>query len=90
MPPGQDAVADDREIIAVRWLTPEGALEARRLGEISLRFPTVKNLELLGGYRHAADVLAGLAARSVPTIRPRVIQQDGAERVLLPGDLGYF
>lgn len=89
-PPGQEATADDEEIIGVRWLTPREALEARRRGEMSLRFPTVKNLELLGVASSVPDVLARLAEREVPAIRPRVISQGDVQRVLLPGDPGYF
>ena len=89
-PRGQEATADDEEIIGVRWLTPREALEARRRGEMSLRFPTVKNLELLGIAPSVPDVLARLAQREVPAIRPRVIVQGDVQRVLLPGDPGYF
>jgi 8-oxo-dGTP pyrophosphatase MutT (NUDIX family) len=90
IPPGQTAIADDREIIAVRWLTPTGALEARQRGEISLRFPTIKNLGLLEGGGCAAETLARLALRRVETIRPRLVVEGGTQRVLIPGDPGYF
>jgi len=90
MPPGQEAVADDKEIIAVRWLTPADAMEARRRGEMSLRFPTIKNLQLLDGAATVPELLADLAQRAVPAIRPRVIGEGDRQRVLLPGDPGYF
>ncbi len=89
-PPGQEATADDKEIIGVRWLTPGEALEARRRGEMPLRFPTVKNLELLGLAPTVPELLARLSDREVQAIRPRVIQQGNGQRVLLPGDPGYF
>lgn len=88
-PPAQDAVADELEIVGIRWLTPAEGLEARRRGELSLRFPTVKNLGLLQG-RSAADVLASLESRTVPTIRPRVLTVDGTPRVLLPTDPEWY
>jgi 8-oxo-dGTP pyrophosphatase MutT (NUDIX family) len=90
MPLGQEAVADDKEIIAVRWLTPKAALAAQRRGEMSLRLPTVKNLELLAGAPTVAALVRDLGSRDVPAIRPRVVQEGGAPRVLLPGDPGYF
>jgi 8-oxo-dGTP pyrophosphatase MutT (NUDIX family) len=90
IPPGQAAIPDDREIIGVRWLTPTAALEARQRGEISLRFPTIKNLALLAGGRRAADTLARLADRAVETIRPRLVVDGNTQRVLIPGDPGYF
>jgi 8-oxo-dGTP pyrophosphatase MutT (NUDIX family) len=89
MPPGPTAIADDREIVAVRWLTPVAALAACQRGEISLRFPTIKTLALLGGSACAADTLARLADRAVETIRPRVVVEGGTQRVLIPGDPGY-
>jgi 8-oxo-dGTP pyrophosphatase MutT (NUDIX family) len=89
MPPGQEAVADDREIIGVRWIAPADALEALGRRELSLRLPTQKNLELFAGAASAAEALAGLAGRAVPTIRPRLVVDNGARRALLPGDAGY-
>ncbi|MFQ5828303.1 MAG: hypothetical protein ACE5JD_03995 [Candidatus Methylomirabilia bacterium] len=88
-PAGQDAVADELEIVGIRWLTPAEGVEARRRGELPLRFPTVKNLGLLQG-RSAAEVLAGLESRTVPAIRPRVLTVDGTPRVLLPTDPGWY
>jgi 8-oxo-dGTP pyrophosphatase MutT (NUDIX family) len=90
MPSGQEAVPDDKEIIAVRWLTPDAALAARRRGEISLRLPTVRNLELLGAAPTVTGVLEQLTGREVSSIRPRVLRDGDVQRVLLPGDPGYF
>ena len=88
-PPEQEAIADDQEIVAVRWLSPAEALKARQRGEISLRFPTIKNLGFVKD-RTAAAVLASLDGRSVPTIRPRVIGEGPDRKVLLPGDPGWY
>ncbi len=89
-PPGQEPAADGHEITAVRWLTPAEALEAMRRKEISLRFPTIKNLELVGDAPTAAEVLAGLHGRQVPTIRPRVLTLDGKPTPVLPGDPRWY
>lgn len=88
-PQEQEALADNQEITAVRWLSPAEALAAQRRGEIPLRFPTIRNLELVEGPSPAA-VLARLEGRSVPTIRPRVIGKGQSRRVLLPGDAGWY
>ncbi len=88
-PPGQEASADEREIVGVRWLTVAEAFEALHRREISLRFPTIRNLKLLQGAT-AEEVLAGLNGRIVPTIRPRVLGEGETRTVLLPGDPGYF
>ena len=88
-PPGQEATADEQEIVGVRWLTVAEAFDALHRREISLRFPTLKNLKLLQG-ASAAEVLAGLNGRIVPTIRPRVLGEGETRTILYPGDPGYF
>ncbi len=88
---GQDAAADGREITAVRWLGPREALDAAGRGEISLRNPTARNIELFDGATTSADAVKRLIGRTIPTIRPRVIiRDDGTRQVLMPGDAGYY
>ena len=88
-PAEQEALADYQEIVAVRWMSPSEAIGAARRAEISMRFPTIRNLGLLGG-SSAAEVLASLEGRQVPPIRPRVIGEGPDRRVLLPGDTGWY
>jgi 8-oxo-dGTP pyrophosphatase MutT (NUDIX family) len=88
-PPGQDAVADAHEITEVRWLAPREALDSNARGELPLRNPTVKNLELFDGAASAGVALGRLQGREVRTILPRVIMEGDTRRVLLPGDAGY-
>ena len=92
MPEGQAAVADDKEIVAVRWLGPGQALAVRERGEISLRLPTQRNLALFAGAASTAEALARIEGRSVAVIRPRLVAgPDGRpERTLLPGEPGYY
>jgi 8-oxo-dGTP pyrophosphatase MutT (NUDIX family) len=89
-PPGQDAVADGREITEVRWLSPDEAFAAAKSGEISLRNPTARNIELFHGATSSADAVRRVAGREIPTIRPRVLMENGVRRVLMPGDVGYY
>jgi 8-oxo-dGTP pyrophosphatase MutT (NUDIX family) len=88
--PGQAAVADGREITEVRWLGPDAALEAAKAGEISLRNPTVRNIELFRGGTSAADAVRRVTGREIPTIRPRVLMENGQRRVLMPGEPGWY
>jgi 8-oxo-dGTP pyrophosphatase MutT (NUDIX family) len=92
MPVHQAAVADDMEIIDVRWLSPAAAFAARERGEISLRLPTIRNLKLFEGAASIAEALARLEGRRVEVIRPRLVSgSDGKpDGTLLPGDPGYF
>jgi 8-oxo-dGTP pyrophosphatase MutT (NUDIX family) len=90
MPEGQEAIADEREITEVRWLTPGEAIEANARGQLSLRNPTVKNLQLFDGAATTAAALERLNGREVRTILPRVIIEGDKRRVILPGEPGYF
>jgi hypothetical protein len=83
-------VVDGHEITDLRWLTPREAVAARDRGEITLRTPTLKNLELVDGHRDAASAVAALGRREVPTIRPRIIQVDGKPMPVLPGDPRWY
>ncbi|HJY77400.1 MAG TPA: hypothetical protein VKE95_12245 [Burkholderiales bacterium] len=90
MPEGQEAVADEREVTEVRWLAPREALDLNSRGQLSLRNPTVRNLELLDGAPTVAAALERLNGREIRTILPRVIIEGDQRRVLLPGEPGYF
>ena len=89
MPEGQHAVADDREITEVRWLAPREAIDLNARGQLSLRNPTVKNLELFDGAPTSRGALERLSGREIRTILPRVIIEGDKRRVLLPGEPGY-
>ncbi|MGH7384505.1 MAG: NUDIX hydrolase [Candidatus Rokuibacteriota bacterium] len=89
--PPQEPAVDGHEIVALRWMTPPEAMDASRRKDITLRLPTIKNLELVqGGGARTADILAALRGRAVPTIRPRVLQVDGKPVPVLPGDPRWY
>jgi 8-oxo-dGTP pyrophosphatase MutT (NUDIX family) len=89
--PSQEPAVDGHEIVALRWMTPAEAFDAFKRKEITLRLPTLKNLELLqGGGPRTADILGALRGRPVPTIRPRVLQVDGKPVPVLPGDPRWY
>lgn len=89
-PPEQVPLHDDRETIANLWVHPQDALDRHAAGELDLIFPTIKNLEAIVRFDHAADLLAAAAAvEAVPTILPRIVADEHGVRILLPGDPGY-
>ncbi len=93
MPAGQAAVADDKEIVDVRWLTPGGGLRRARARRDLPAHADQKNLTLFEGAPTVAAALARLDGRVVSTvIRPRLVAGPtaAAERPLLPGDPGYL
>jgi 8-oxo-dGTP pyrophosphatase MutT (NUDIX family) len=95
-PPDQEPIADGHEIVAVRWLTPDEAFQALGRKEISLRTPTIKNLELVAAAASAGNgvtasaVVSALGQREVSTIRPRVLTVDGRPVPVLPGDPRWY
>lgn len=89
-PSEQEPLHDDRETIANLWVRPHDALALHRAGELDLIFPTIKNLEAIGRFTTSAELLE--AARSisvVPAMLPRIVDDEGGMRILLPGDPGY-
>jgi hypothetical protein len=89
-PPEQVPLHDDRETIANLWVRPADALARQRAGELEMIIPTIANLEAIGRFHCAADLLAAAAtAADVPTMLPRIATAEEGQRILLPGDSGY-
>ncbi|CAN5805853.1 NUDIX hydrolase [soil metagenome] len=89
-PEAQQPLHDDREVIANLWVRPADALAEHRAGRFELILPTIANLEAIGRFQRADDLLAvAEATAEVPTVLPRVVRDRGGLRILLPGDEGY-
>jgi 8-oxo-dGTP pyrophosphatase MutT (NUDIX family) len=89
-PEAQHALCDDREVIATVWVRPSEALAEHRAGRFEMIFPTVRSLMALERFDTADEVLAAAAAiQDVPAIQPRIVEDQGGYRILLPGDDGY-
>jgi 8-oxo-dGTP pyrophosphatase MutT (NUDIX family) len=86
-PAEQDALHDNRETIHHMWMSPRGALEGHRRGELKMRTPTVTTLQDFARY-DSADALIGAMRerRDIPAILPRITER--GERVM-PGDPRY-
>ena len=93
-PSDQEPIVDGHEIVALAWLTAEEALAAMRRKEISMRTPTMKNLEIVGAAAadagSAAAAVAAVGRREVSTIRPRVLTVEGKPVPVLPGDPRWY
>lgn len=89
-PPEQEPLHDDRETIASLWVKPLDALARHRRGELEMIFPTIRNLEAIGRFDRSDDLLAAAAAiTDIPAILPRIVDDEGGMRIVLPGDPGY-
>jgi 8-oxo-dGTP pyrophosphatase MutT (NUDIX family) len=88
-PPHAPPKPDGVETTDARWFEPSAALEAQAAGELTLAFPTVKQLESLLPFKTSDEALAAHRDRVVDPILPKVIGSLGEHRVVLPGDPDY-
>jgi 8-oxo-dGTP pyrophosphatase MutT (NUDIX family) len=89
-PEAQVPLHDDREMIAQVWIRPDEALERHAAGDLDLILPTIRNLEAISRFADAESLMAAAAAiEAVPAILPRVVDDGGGTRIVLPGDPGY-
>jgi hypothetical protein len=89
-PEDQEPLHDDHEVIANVWIRPQDALDRHRAGEFDLIFPTMRSLQTLARFDTADEVLqAAQAIETVPAILPRIVEDHGGYRIVLPGDPEY-
>ncbi|HEV8674563.1 MAG TPA: NUDIX hydrolase [Methylomirabilota bacterium] len=89
-PPGGTPEPDGIEVVGARWLTAAAALAQHRAGALTLPAVTQEILGSIRPYPTATALVAAAAAREIRPIRPRIVLADGQERILLPGDPGWF
>jgi 8-oxo-dGTP pyrophosphatase MutT (NUDIX family) len=89
MPPGQEPVVDGDEIIEARWMRPADALAASSAGEILIVFPTARQLERLGGFATARELMDHARTTSIEAVEPQVVGSGEQARLVLPGEPGY-
>jgi 8-oxo-dGTP pyrophosphatase MutT (NUDIX family) len=79
LPRGQAAAHDDVEATSLGWWRPEEALAAHERGDVTIIFPTRRNLEALARYATAEDARRAAHDDEVDTrrIQPRVVEVDG-------------
>jgi 8-oxo-dGTP pyrophosphatase MutT (NUDIX family) len=85
-PPGQQARVDGQELVDLAWHTPAAALAAHRREQLSLVFPTYKQLEQLSGFATVAALMEWAAGREVVTLEPQLQITGETARVVLPDE----
>ena len=86
----QRAEPDGFEMVSARWIEPGEALARHEAGELVLPLPTQRILATIAEHRHVDAIVAAARGREVRAVRPRVVREAAGERVLLPGDPGWF
>lgn len=88
-PEAPDPIVEASENIAWRWASAAAVLAAADDGEISIIYPTRRNLERLARFGSFADAVADAAAHPVRTITPFAEDRDGVSHLCIPVDAGY-
>src|SRR5437762_5900896 len=86
MPARQSPVHDETEATHGAWMTPREALASARRGDVILPPPTWVTLRELEPFPDVTDALAWASARPVGRRAPKVLEQNGARILVLPGD----
>lgn len=91
-PDGQNASHCGGELTASCWATASDMLAAGRRGDVLLHYPTIKTLESIARHKTfdgLVDWAVSCAEWGVTSMLPKVIERDGKQAVVLPGDKDY-
>lgn len=86
MPEQQEAVHDQRETTAGRWITPQDALDDFARGEFPLVFATIHQLRELAQVASLAVASQRFTGTVPRTIMPRVERHHGVDVIVLPDE----
>lgn len=70
---GSRFLIDAREMTDAIWLTPTGALDRNRRGDLPMVFPTIRTLEQLAAFESVERALTTLATLEVSPIQPELV-----------------
>ncbi|MCK9542212.1 MAG: NUDIX domain-containing protein [Novosphingobium sp.] len=84
-----DIAVDETENTHLFWTSAQSALDKARAGEISVIFPTQRNLERLAQFATFAQAHAHARRTPVRKITPFAAERDGERWLMIPEGLGY-
>lgn len=84
-----DIAVDATENTKLYWVSAARALELADAGEISVIFPTRRNLERLAQFACFADVLADVARHPVSRVMSNSVERNGERWLEIPEGHGY-
>jgi 8-oxo-dGTP pyrophosphatase MutT (NUDIX family) len=74
-----EATVDHNEAVDVVWIAPADAI-----ARLKIVFPTQKNLEAIAGFTSVGELLAARRGADIPTMRPRLEDDNGKMKIVLP------
>ena len=88
MPEGHEVRPDGAETIGHLWLRPGDALEAARVGRLTMIMPTVRTLAALEGHGSTRDAMANMrfGDPSDPLLPEMSLDPQGRRLAILPSD----
>jgi 8-oxo-dGTP pyrophosphatase MutT (NUDIX family) len=92
LPAGQLASHDGGELTDSCWMTAQEVLEAQRAGRMRLIYPTYRALRDIASLRSVDAIVDWAADRQrsgVARVLPAIVEIDGREKVVMPGDPRY-
>lgn len=84
-----DITVDATENTRLFWTSAAHALEMADSGEISVIYPTRRNLERIALFASFAEALDHAATTPIRTISPDWVERDGERYLTIPEGLGY-
>ncbi|NIJ19827.1 8-oxo-dGTP pyrophosphatase MutT (NUDIX family) [Sphingomonas naasensis] len=88
-PHDAEPVVDGNENVRVFWASARAVLDSADRGEVTIIFPTRRNLERLALFAGFADAVSDARAHPVRTITPWIETRDDGQHLCIPDDLGY-
>lgn len=84
-----DIAVDQTENTKLYWITAQGALDAAERGDLSIIFPTRRNLERLAQFPDFSSAAQDCVRFPVQTITPHIADENGRRYLCIPEDTGY-
>ena len=84
-----ELAVDATENTHLFWISARDALARADSGDLSVIFPTRRNLERLAQFASFAEARAHAEAHPVRMIVPQIEERDGKRMLTIPEDLGY-
>jgi len=88
-PRDAEPVVDGNENVRVFWASAQGVLDAADRGDVTIIFPTRRNLERLARFASFEEAAADAAAHPVRTVTPWIEERADGRHLCIPDDLGY-